>query len=447
MIKKIMRYFNYIQSFVKSNNRRKLVSELKKSIAIYGLKLGIQWFLHKKNLQILEYKHEKIIESIGYKIIILTTKHYFSLANLIKTNLERLNKTIEIIFDKPETGYLKNLHYVICPQFFSELPEFYIAFQTEQSVNSSWFTINYLKKLKNSFAVLDYSLINIECLLKNGLSLQQIYYLPINGNLCQQKHISNEVESESLFNEFNYYFYRFMLANDLISYPTFYNLVGNDIRVSGNFWCLSLSESWVRQRGFIKDNKYGISIFNGVKHRIGWVGCALSFKTMINKARDLNFSYLIVCEDDVEFPPNFSTRLKLVLEYLTTTKKKWDIFSGLIADLNPQVKVLAVDQYHGEEFVYIDKMVSTVFNIYNNSIFETILNWNEHNRDFETNTIDRYLEAQENLKTVTLSPFLVGHKDEHDSTLWNIKNIQYSEAITNSMSLLNQKIRQYGLDE
>lgn len=264
-----------------------------------------------------------------------------------------------------------------------------------------------------------------------------------NESLRQQKILDNKDKLSKLSNQFSYYFYRYMLAKDLISYSTFYPLMQNNLNQQGKFWCLSLPESQDRRRDFMQDNKFDIQIFNGMRHAIGWIGCALSFKTMINHAKDLGLDYVIICEDDIEFYPDFINRLQLILDYLTKNIDKWDIFSGLIANLHPDTKILALENYQGEEFVYIDKMTSTVCNIYNSSCFDSVIAWDEQHRNAEINTIDRYLESHEHVRVVTSLPFLVGHKEEQHSTLWGFQNTQYKEWIDNSTKLLNSKIMEY----
>ena len=505
---------------------------------------------------------------------ILTTHHCIFVANLIKNYLLKIDFTVDIIFSRPSYGFTHNLYYVICPQFFPELPDIYVAFQMEQSVNSRWFTADYFRALKYSIAIFEYSLTNVEYLLNSDLLLQQIFYLPIcyfpnyisflnlpedsfeeydvvfygdikntrrqcfineisqkykvkilnevfgndlihelrkarviinihyyegallettriyeclsldklvisesasdmihhaelssivdfvgigdmaamanrvdywvsNTEIRLQKIVENKTRLEKLSNKFSYFFYRFMLAKDMINYQKFYSLSCSEIKIGSDFWCLSLPESQDRRRDFIQDNQYLIQIFNGMRHNIGWIGCALSFKTMINKAKDLNLNYVIICEDDVEFYPDFNLRLNSILRYLTSCSDKWDIFSGFIADLHQETHVLAIEQYENEEFIYIDKIISMVFNVYNRSCFDTLLNWDEQNRDVATNTIDKYLESNNDLRYVTVNPFLVGHKEKLNSTLWGINNLQYNKLITSSIDLLEQKIHEF----
>ncbi|VTN10213.1 Uncharacterised protein [Raoultella terrigena] len=60
-----------------------------------------------------------------------------------------------VIREEHDSG---QLHIVVCPQMFKQLPKHYIAFQMEQSVNSRWFTEEYFARLNNAVAIFDYSL-------------------------------------------------------------------------------------------------------------------------------------------------------------------------------------------------------------------------------------------------------------------------------------------------
>ena len=111
-----------------------------------------------------------------------------------------------------------------------------------------------------------------------------------------------------------------------------------------------------------------------------------------------------------------------------------------MADIG-DVSVLGYADVSGEEFVYLNRMISMVFNVYDKSIFEVISSWDNMNRDVNKNTIDRYLENKE-LRILTTSPFLVGHKEDLYSTLWGAKNTIYTDGINRS----DQKLRKM-LDE
>jgi hypothetical protein len=60
-----------------------------------------------------------------------------------------------------------------------------------------------------------------------------------------------------------------------------------------------------------------------------------------------------------------------------------------------------------------------------------------------TNTIDRYLERHGALKILTVDPFLVGHKESQQSTIWGVENTHYTDLIKASNQLLKKKILTY----
>ncbi|MEN3799150.1 glycosyltransferase family 25 protein [Aeromonas veronii] len=241
---------------------------------------------------------------------------------------------------------------------------------------------------------------------------------------------------------FSYYFLRAFLAHDLITYEQFYTAVGDSISFDSDMVCLGLPETVSRRADFDNDNHYGIQYFPGLRHRLGWVGCGLSYKFLLHRAKDLGLERIMICEDDIEFPEDFLSRLKSVNEYLNE-RKDWDLFSGLIANLHQDTNILACTDYNGQKYVTIDKMTSTVMNIYSRDFYEKLLGWDDRNHDAKTNTIDRYIESRSDLHVITTPKFLVGHKEELDSTLWGFNNSTYREMIAESERLLGLKLDEF----
>ncbi|WP_181316635.1 methyltransferase domain-containing protein [Photobacterium leiognathi] len=542
---------------------------------VYIRKFGIQQAYKRLVSASNTKQHNGTLLNVNIKeyneIYILTTQHCVSIANRIQSNLKKVGILSHVIFDKPEGGFKDSLHFVICPQIFSELPSLYISYQLEQSVSSRWFDDRYFSILNNSYAIFDYAEDNIKYLQDNGFYLKQLNFLPIgydnelNNDLNQDyeydvifygdinnkrrkkfldrlsdrfnvKIVSN-IFGEELYKEINkakvvvnihyyenallettriyeclslnklvisemssdinkhceikecveftdvgdidgmisrieewiddedklkariennkkylnnrpdyfeFYFMRFLLSQDWITFDEFYNIAGHNINFEGNFVCLGLPESVDRKADFDKDNQYSIEYFPGLRHNLGWVGCGLSYKFLLKKAKEQGFDNFIICEDDVEFYKDFDVRFHNIKNYLKTLdKESWDLFSGLIADLNKKTKVSNVEKEYNEEFVYIDKMTSTVMNIYSNEFYDKVISWNDRNHDANTNTIDRYIENWTGCKVITTSKFLVGHKEELDSTLWGFNNSTYKEMIINSQTNLNQKKDDY----
>ena len=507
----------------------------------------------------------------GQPVVVLCTRHCHYIGEAIVRALRRVGIVSHIIYGRPERGYDNVPHFVICPQMFQQLPDFYVSFQMEQTVNSRWFTKEYLSRLENSFAVFDYSLDNIRNLTSMGLSAKQFYYLPISyvadyvpsakdkkykydvlfygdinndrrraciaelekvckvkvindtfgpelfdeigkaklivnihyyagallettriweclslgklvvserssdmehhaellplvdfvdvddftGMAARVRHLladdterSRKIEENaqalgSIFNRFDYFFYRFLLATDNISFEEFWTSIGSQFPISSDKLCLNLPEYTDRAASFDKDNVYGFVRFPGLRHSKGWVGCALSYKYMLRLALERDLPAITICEDDVDFPKDFESVWVPMYGYLMESSGEWDVFSGLMADLHVDAKVLKVTQHDGREFVTTDKLISTVFNVYQPSCYGVVASWDETNRDVNVNTIDRYLEKSQAIKVMTTSPFLVGHKEELYSTLWGGQNTIYTDLIAKSSVLLREKIDAY----
>lgn len=101
----------------------------------------------------------------------------------------------------------------------------------------------------------------------------------------------------------------------------------------------------------------------------------------------------------------------------------------MMADVHPDARVLSVEQVGGRNYVTIDRMTSTVFNVYNESALKLLSQWDPHDTDAVTNTIDRYLEGQDSLRVIVALPFIAGHKEEATSTLWGFENERYTPMI------------------
>ncbi len=250
----------------------------------------------------------------------------------------------------------------------------------------------------------------------------------------------NQRRLEARSSAFTFFFQRFMLAHDRISFETFYRLAGNYVQLKGNRICLSLPESTERRRSFDEDNLYGFECIPGLRHEKGWVGCGLSYKLIFTKAMEMGFKEVMICEDDVIFPKEFEKRLSSIQQHLRE-QKRWSVFSGVMADVG-KVKVQGCQEHEDGIFVEIDHMISTVFNIYNEEMFEHFMAWDESNRDVEKNTIDRYLESKD-LSIFVQLPFLVGHKEELDSTIWGFSNVQYADMIASSEKKLLEMVKVY----
>ncbi|RND28766.1 hypothetical protein EC588_07180 [Klebsiella quasipneumoniae subsp. similipneumoniae] len=512
---------------------------------------------------------------------ILATQHTLFVAHLIEKNLLDCGIKGHVSTAYSVEQDMGQMHIVVCPQMFKQLPRNYIAFQMEQSVNSRWFTDEYFSRLNNAVAIFDYSLKNIEYLLDKGIPYQKLFYMPIssfpdypahladNGYVlddqkgdihadvlfygdpnCERrkaylqelkKHFNVTVASEvfgdkltrmvknakvvvnihyyenallettrlyetislgtpvvsesssdivehedlqdvidfcpigdipamvekiqnllsdkeyynerkekikhftNVDNKNNYYLRRYLLSIDKLNFSQYKSIFSFEQFKTGDVprLCLSLSETPVRRKAFFASPSHGFQFFEGIRYRIGWIGCGMSYKYMLSGMLASKAEMGIICEDDVIFPVDYDNKLNKIINHLQSTEAKWHIFAGIIAHLHEDTKVLDVKVIDGIEYIYIDKMTSMVMNIYSRRGMDLISQWDEKNIDAETNTIDRYVESAQDLVVVTTLPFLVGYAEEQQSTLWGFENSQYTSLIKASEKLLAEKVAEF----
>ena len=210
-----------------------------------------------------------------------------------------------------------------------------------------------------------------------------------------------------------------------------------------DFFALSLPETIERRKLIAKSLPDGCQLFDGIRHSSGWIGCGSSFSALSRYALANNINRLTVIEDDVDLPGDCNNVLHEINEYLDTRKENWDIFSGLMADVHPSTEILFVEEIGGRTYVTINKMMSCVFNIYNTRALQLLSQWDPFDTDVVTNTIDRYMERQENLRIVVTLPFIAGHKEDATSTLWGFDNERYTPMIAEAERKIEALVRDW----
>ncbi len=114
----------------------------------------------------------------GDSVTILCSLHTVFIARLIRHSLGLVSIRSDILTCEPAI-YKSGLHIVVCPQMFRKLPEHYISFQMEQTRSSRWLTEEYMMSLEKSFAVLDYSRVNIRYFQLASEFSDKLYYTPV----------------------------------------------------------------------------------------------------------------------------------------------------------------------------------------------------------------------------------------------------------------------------
>ncbi len=217
-------------------------------------------------------------------------------------------------------------------------------------------------------------------------------------------------------------FYRGLLALGMIDYDKFCALT-DDWKLPSDKIMLGLPENVTRREYAMTKIPKDVHIFDGLRHRIAWIGCAMSYKYMAQKALDAGFEDLQIHEDDAEFPDDYQTQYEIIQDYLAIHKGQWDIFSGMIFEPIKYEMIKGVEDYKSTRFVNLNFCVSMVYNIYAQSFLEKLANYPLEMNDAPDikRHIDRYL-GDGAVRCITTAPFLIGHAESLYSNIWPVGN-------------------------
>ena len=200
-------------------------------------------------------------------------------------------------------------------------------------------------------------------------------------------------------------------------------------------YCLHLLETPYRMKTLKKqDFLPDFEIFPAIKYPIGWVGCGLSYQNLIYNAKRCNLNKITIFEDDCLFKKDFNQTYKIINSFLDTCSN-WDIFVGCLASLPDDTKFYNMYEYKSLIFLEVNKMHSTVFNIYNKTSYDIILDWNK------TEEIDQFIKKK-NLKNIITYPFEFSITNVK-STIHKSGNIykNYLNMFEKSLKIIEKKIK------
>ena len=266
-----------------------------------------------------------------------------------------------------------------------------------------------------------------EFLLKKANKLFHVHKI-FHINTLDQKHCT-------------FYLSRFLLSYDLITFELFCNSnLDYNPFANSNYLCLTLPE--YSQRYEYADNlihdsaikTFNFNLFTGLRHYIGWVGCGYSYKFLFKKAIQYGMNYIIICEDDIILAENFKIKLREIRQYALQNKSKWDVISGFITRIDDDTKMAAKLQLNHIELCTTNKLYSTLFSFYNNTIFQQMVEW-EPNRKTQLQ-IDAYINHI-NVNILFSYPFIVTQNQNLDSAVWSHSNkLLYDKSINRTNNKL-----------
>jgi glycosyl transferase family 25 len=134
---------------------------------------------------------------------------------------------------------------------------------------------------------------------------------------------------------------------------------------------------------------------SAVKRTPGYKGCSLSHLKCIQIAKDRNYPWVLILEDDCMLMTNAKERFQAILPYLWTNRSKWDMFNGGITALSKHTiidrnrKIFQVNGYAAN------------FYVVHSSVYDRLLG----NHPVEpTEPIDVYYDK--NFRIWTIVPYL-----------------------------------------
>lgn len=174
-----------------------------------------------------------------------------------------------------------------------------------------------------------------------------------------------------------------------------------------------------------------VSSFNGVRDKLGWVGCGDSFALLSHLARDQNVDEMVVLEDDAEL----NVDLGHLLEDVLSLDVEWDVFCGIETAIVSKPNVYNLAKGSLGSYAVIDTFSSTVFSIFRPNILEHIAKWADAPYGNRM-TIDEHINNYPNIRVLTPIQSLVGHDNRHNSTIWAENNSKYDYQIQKSRERL-----------
>lgn len=360
-----------------------------------------------------------------------------NLSDKFKTNVGygKISKERDSIIKKSKI--ILNLHYYKDSSLEScrinEILQYDKIIISELPNSKDWFNKELYDNLVIFIDEISDDLININKL------IEKIEYYSIPENYEKQL---NTIRKNKLILHNNS---KYLLSKNLFSVKNQINFNTNKFEydvAENELYCLHLIETPYRIEKF-KSQIFipKFVIFPAIKFSPGWMGTCYSYTNIIWNAKRCGLNSITVFEDDCNFKMNFYNTYNTIREFLEKIHK-WDIFVGVIANLPPETNVINIYKYKGVTFIEIDRMLSMVFNIYNKSSFDTILEWDEANNNVDNNTIDQYLKNKK-LSIITTLPFEFRCINT-ESTLWGANLYDnYNNLFKLSTDILKKKISNF----
>lgn len=156
-------------------------------------------------------------------------------------------------------------------------------------------------------------------------------------------------------------------------------------------------------------NNVILNRFSAISDKRGWIGCALSHLSIIEKSIHNNSDYVIIVEDDCLLSLDFNDRFQKIMNFLKG-EDRWDIFSfGSTYSNQRYNKVKMVNPYLN--IIEYQYGKTATFMIYNKSTYSKLVSYinryeNDNNIKENEMAFDIIINDHEFIQYTTI-PFMI----------------------------------------
>jgi Glycosyltransferase family 25 (LPS biosynthesis protein) len=157
-------------------------------------------------------------------------------------------------------------------------------------------------------------------------------------------------------------------------------------------------DRWEQIQNEFKDWSVPLERVSAVKYNPGWIGCYLSHIKCVKIAKERNYPWVLIVEDDCILEPDTKERFTTILPFLWNTRTHWDLFMGGMACvdgcslIDSKYKIVQARGY------------DTHFYLIHNDKYNRILDIMDRNPIDITDPCDKYYRTF--MRQWTIHPFL-----------------------------------------
>jgi GR25 family glycosyltransferase involved in LPS biosynthesis len=144
----------------------------------------------------------------------------------------------------------------------------------------------------------------------------------------------------------------------------------------------SRPDKWFQMQADLTNWPSPPSRIAAIKATPGWKGCFLSHRLCIETAKRLNYSWVLVLEDDCQMAPDAIQRFTDLLPYLWHHQHEWDIFMGGMTYVS---NVKLINRYHA---LFRAKGLTTHFCLIHRGAYDKLLHHMPTTPDKLTDPVD-----------------------------------------------------------